>query len=76
VEVKGFKADCHQKGGVMFFVAAHPVPFTSAVESPEPGQFWIQFTGDAGGKDMFICFIHMPQESKRLNDRNDSFAAL
>jgi hypothetical protein len=76
VEAKGFKAFRHQKGGVMFFVAAHLVPFTSAVESPEPGQFWIQIAGDAGRKDMFLCCVHMPQESKRLNDREDSFAAL
>ena len=71
VEAQGYKTFQHPGGDVLFFVAAHLLPFT-VMEQP----LWIRLKGTAGSSDLFMCSAHMPQESASLESRKGAFNTL
>jgi exonuclease III len=76
VEAQGYKTFQHPGGDVLFFVAAHLLPFTVMEQPGEENQLWIRLKGTAGSKDLFLCSAHMPQESSHVGVREGAFNAL
>ena len=69
VEAQGYKTFQHPGGDVLFFVAAHLLPFTVMEQPADEDQLWIRLKGTAGSSDLFMCSAHMPQESASLESR-------
>ena len=77
VEARGYRTFRHGRGDVLFFVRATLLAFTTEEASPEDeDQMWIRVKGKAGGRDLFLCCAHMPQESENMKRREEAFAEL